>query len=179
MSLHRRRTLILTAQESLWPRSNSVNCCQEDPAPFRVLSKIPSITNRRRECGDWKSIAMEELQEPEVGVGCCSRVDLWADCHILSFAYHSSRQPCCNLWSPWHGAPQQQQVATLGGFEALPGGEALLLMVVEVDTQVQEEPRQEEDEARDKVQEGLWEQPGSGPAKQHSPWRNQSYCSAK
>lgn len=73
---------------------------------------------------------------------------------------------------------------TLRGFEALPGEEALLLMVivqgvVEVDTRVQEEQRQEEDEARDKVQEGLWEQPGSGPAKHHSPWRNWSYCSPK
>lgn len=50
--------------------------------------------------------------------------------------------------------------------------------VVEVDTQVQEEQRQE-DEARDQVQEGLWEQPGSGPAKHHSPWKNWSYCSPK
>lgn len=25
---------------------------QEDPAPLRVLSKIPSITDSRRECGD-------------------------------------------------------------------------------------------------------------------------------
>ena len=40
--------------------------------------------------------------------------------------------------------------------------------VMEVDTQVQEEQRQEEDEARDKVQEGLGGQTGSDPAKQHS-----------
>ena len=39
---------------------------------------------------------------------------------------------------------------------------------MEVDTQVQEEQRQEEDEARDKVQEGLGGQTGSDPAKQHS-----------
>lgn len=74
--LAQRGALILTAKESLCLCSHSVNCCQEDPAPLPVLSKIPSITDRRRECGHWKSIGKEELQEPEVWVEPCSRVDL-------------------------------------------------------------------------------------------------------
>jgi hypothetical protein len=67
MSLHRRRTLILTDKKSLWLHSHSGNCCQEDPTPLRILNKNPSIGDSRRECGDWKSVPMEELQEPEVG----------------------------------------------------------------------------------------------------------------
>jgi hypothetical protein len=79
------RTLILTDKKSLWLHSCWENFSQEDPAPLRILSKNPSITDSRRECGDWNSVLMEQCQEPEGG---CRTLQQSLPLRWLSYTEH-------------------------------------------------------------------------------------------